>query len=149
MRIQRQKLNHLPPTIRLFPKINLTSSFPTPLPPPPQVVQGRWRMGVCGQSITVRLCCSFLLTLFPCSSMDPLHGLHFLQGISACSNMGSSMGCTVDTCSIVVSSTGFRGISAIVPEAPPPPPPFLALVLAGLFLTLFFPHSSLLCRGWN
>ena len=51
-----------------------------------------------------------LLTLFPSFSMGPLLRLQFLQVISACSDMGSSMGCSVDTCSIMVSSMGCREI---------------------------------------
>lgn len=31
---------------------------------------GEWGMGDCGQSVTPRLCQSFIVALFPCSSMD-------------------------------------------------------------------------------
>jgi len=59
--------------------------------------------GGCGQFITLCLCCSFLLTLFPCSSVGgPSHGTqrstnfsnvspsHRLQFFTNCSSMGPS-----------------------------------------------------------
>jgi len=36
---------------------------------------GGYGLGDCGQSITSPLCCSFHLTFFPCSSVDPSRGL--------------------------------------------------------------------------
>lgn len=82
-----------------------------------------------GQSITFHLCCSFLL-------MSPLQGLQFLQGISSCLDMGSSMGC--------------RGISPIAHGASLLSLIFLRLVFPGMFLTYFFPLTPLCCaEAWT
>ena len=127
---QRQKLKH-------FPSIPTSSQVQTHsfLPDSSTTFslmncaggEGEWEH--CGQSSTVPLCCSFLLTLFPCSGMGfhgsqsfkiklkcrsflqaadlqdkrtPVWALHepqFLQGMSTCSGMGFSMGCSMDICS--------------------------------------------------
>jgi len=42
------------------------------------VAQG-WSAGGCSHFITAPLCCSFLLTFFPCSSVGPLYRLQFLS----------------------------------------------------------------------
>ena len=45
----------------------------------------------CSQSIKVPLCCSFFLTVFPCTSVGSLHGLQsFMISLLGC---GHSMGC--------------------------------------------------------
>uniref|UniRef100_A0A8C3KSY4 LIM zinc-binding domain-containing protein n=1 Tax=Calidris pygmaea TaxID=425635 RepID=A0A8C3KSY4_9CHAR len=44
------------------------SLLPLPPPPPAPAAQRGWGTGGLGQSILGLLCCSFLLTLFPCSS---------------------------------------------------------------------------------
>lgn len=58
----------LPPTHTLSHKLNFTPLFPAPQPPLKERHKGV-ENGACGQSITAPLCCSFLLTLHPCSSM--------------------------------------------------------------------------------
>ena len=50
----------------------------------------------CGETMTVPLCCSFLLVLFPWSSVGPSDGPQFLQRTSTCSGVGSSAGYSVD-----------------------------------------------------
>ena len=50
------------------------------------------RNGHCGQSVTVPLCLSFVLTSLPCSSMGPSQGI---QSFMNC----YTMGCSVDICS--------------------------------------------------
>lgn len=96
-----------------------------------------------GQSITVPLCYSFLLTLLPCSSMDATWPS--LQEVSTSSGVGSSVVCSVDVCSSILLSTGCRGLSAPAPKAPPPFPYSPILVSAGFFLTLFFITAHCLC----
>lgn len=82
-------------------------------------------MGACAQSITVPLCSSFLLTLFPCASTGPpqaavlqdkpspawapLHGPQFVQDVFTCSDVGSSRGRREIA---MVLSMGNREISA-------------------------------------
>lgn len=81
----------------------------------------------CGQSITAPLYCSFLLTLFLCSTMGPYHGLQSFRinllhhGLSTgCSSFKeypptlawSSMGCNVDIWSTAVLSVGSRETAA-------------------------------------
>lgn len=69
----------------LFPTPSFSQVFYfillTLIPPPCPVVQGN---GGCGQSVTIPLCWSFLLTLFGCSSVGPSH---WQQSVK-CSNMG-------------------------------------------------------------
>lgn len=98
-------MSSTPIALRLFPRLFTTSLFPAhlPLPPIPEWHSGRGN-GDCDQYRTASACCSFLLTLFPGSSMGfpqalqsfrkyhmlqrSLHGLlgHSLlhHGLSAC-----------------------------------------------------------------
>lgn len=96
--------------------------------------------GVYGQSTTTPLCCFFLLTLFPCSSMVTSKGYssyqkpaptlafsnpQYLQGISTCPGLGPlwaavwicapvcSSWAARNICSTMVFSTGCRVISAL------------------------------------
>lgn len=81
------------------------------------------------ESITVPLCHSFFLMLFPCSSMDPLHGLQLLSEEPAPTWAGHGLQ-IIQSISIfpcIVSSTWSRFT------------PSLILVFAGLFLPLPFP----------
>lgn len=80
--------------------------------------------GVCGQSLTTLLCCApSPWYFFPCSGTTFLWAT-VLHGVSNCSGVMSSMGCSMDlalswtlhglqgnTCSVMVS-TGCRGIPA-------------------------------------
>ena len=63
-----QILKHLHPTPPFFPG---STWLPTLLPSPPEQCRGMGNGG-CGQSVMLRLCLSFLLTLFPCSSVGSL-----------------------------------------------------------------------------
>jgi len=92
------------------------------LPSGPHVLQ-RDGNGGCGQSITLHLCRSFPLTLFPCSSM------------------GFCTGCTVEICSTMVFTMGCRGESLLWRLEHPLP---LLLLWPCTSLTIF-PHSSLPC----
>lgn len=188
-----------------LPKLNFNPSFPTLLPLLHLELCREMGNGVCSQFIIPHLCCSLVLTFFPCSStgpmhgiqsfmncskrspsqrlqffkngsiMDPLHGAQSfrnrllqlgssrgpaqtsLQGLqllpgssfrvsspwSAASIRSlppavalgppwaavwvsvltrSSMGCRWTVYFTIVTSTGFRVISALVPETPPPHP---------------------------
>ena len=111
-------------------------------------------MGGCGQAITVPLCYSFILTLFP---WGPSYGLQSFEinllqhGLSSSHlslrkyPMSPVLG-PPQTAGIifftVVFSMGCRRLSALAPGVPPLPPSSPTLVFAGLFLTLFFPLSS-------
>jgi len=64
----------------LLPGLNFTHEFSSPH----EQHRGTGNGG-CGQFITRRLCCSFLLTLCPCSSMDLSHRRQFCMN---CSNVG-------------------------------------------------------------
>lgn len=152
---KRQKLKHTPPLF--FLRLNFTPLVPAPLRPPPHLpgwCKGMRSRGLWGQSTAVPFCYSFL-TPFPCGCSPqavflydkhaparhpswaavwksaPTCPLHWLQG---------------NICSSVVSSTGCKGISALVPRAPssPPPPSSLTLIFTGLYLTLIFlsPHNA-------
>lgn len=98
-----------------------------------------------GQSMTVHLCRSLLLTPTPAWVLHGLrflqdqpapawavHGLQSLREISTCSGVGSSVGWSVEICSSVVCS----------PRSTSSPPPPLALLFVGLFLSHFLltPH---------
>lgn len=63
------------PATHYFPGLNFAPSLPAPLPPCSRTLQGdgEWTFG---SVQTAPLCHSFLLTLFPCSSVGP-HGLQF------------------------------------------------------------------------
>jgi len=99
-------------------KDKIKSHLCPPLPPLSLMGVGGWEMGA-------PLCCSLLLTLFPCPSMV------------------LSMGCTMDVCSALVHH-GLQGISALVPGAPPlPPAPSLTSVSSLVLLTLSQPTNSL------
>lgn len=74
---QRQNLKHLSPP--LYPRLHFTPSFPTLLPPP-RAVLGHWGED---QHTAVPLCSSFLLRVFSCSSMGPLHRSLLLQDKTA------------------------------------------------------------------
>lgn len=76
---------------------------------------GEWNTEGTGQYVTVPLCWSFFLTLFPCFSMRSLpwdtifqnkiasvwtlHRLQILQEMPACSTVESFMACSMDICS--------------------------------------------------
>ena len=62
---QGQKLNNLTPA---FPGLNFNPSSPAPLPPHPTWHRGMGNEG-CSLFITASLFCSFLLTIFPSSSV--------------------------------------------------------------------------------
>ena len=111
-------------------------------------------MGGCGQSIPVPLCCSFLLTLFPCGPSYGLqsfdinllqHGLssshHSFRNDPMSPVLGHPQAAGI-TFSTGVFSMGCRRPSALAPGALPLPPSSLTLVFAGLFLTLLPPRSS-------
>jgi len=105
-----------------------------------------------------------------CSSTGSPQG-HSLVRAAPCSSMGSSpgcrwgsalawtfMGCRDTACLTMVYSTGYRGISASVPEAPPAPPSALTLGSAELLLSfsvlspaaiaqfVFYPFLTMLCQ---
>lgn len=84
---QRQMKITASPSLLLLSRLNFTPSFPTPLPPPPQVVQRMGNRG-CGQSITDAPASSHI---FPARMVLPwaavlqdklasAWGLHRLQG---------------------------------------------------------------------
>lgn len=145
--------------------LNFTPSFPTHLTLLPSSTTTL--CSICDtdnegydQFITVPLCHSFLLTLSPCSNADPCHGSLFFKKICSCMSPlhglqsfrvsllqhGFSMGCSsfraypLAVFSGMVLSIGLHGISALV-SGVPPLPPSPTLVLKGLFLLLFLPHS--------
>lgn len=71
--------------------------------------------------------------------MRALHS--FLQGASACCDVGFSMDCSVDICSGTA-----EGISSLAPAAPPPSSFSLTWVSAGQFLShVLTPLLKLLC----
>jgi len=63
------------PTPPFFPGL---TSLPNSLPAPPEWHRGMGN-GACGQVITPWLCRSFLLTLYPCPSVGPFHGVQPLR----------------------------------------------------------------------
>ena len=120
---------------------------------PPEQHRGMGNGG-CGQSITVPLCYSVVLTLFPWGPSHRLqsfeinllqHGLssshHSLRKYPTSPVLGppQTAGIVFFT---VVFSTGCRRLSALQPGAPLLPPSSPTLVFAGLFLTLLSPLSS-------
>lgn len=92
---QRQNLKHLIPN----PFLPGSALFPTSVSSNPKQCLRRMGNGGCGQSITAPLCCPFLLSLFPCSSVGcpwdsvPSRNTQLLQPI----------GCSMDVCSGMVS----------------------------------------------
>ena len=109
----RNKVKTPPYPSPSFSRLNFNPSFPLfylPLP----ISAGGWRMGSCGQSMITPLCCSFLLTLFPCPGMGPLWAAVLQDkpapaGALPSGNIcllphGSSLGSSVDICSSVVST---------------------------------------------
>lgn len=59
----------------LLPRLSFSPSFLSHLPPsPPQAAQGD-EDGGCSETMADPLCCFFLLTLFPYSSVGPAHAL--------------------------------------------------------------------------
>ena len=83
MRAER-KLKCLPPPIHSL------------LPPPPEQCRGMWNGGCCSKSIILHLCCSFTVTLCPCSSTvslpwDAILPILILCGLpTGCSSSSSS-----------------------------------------------------------
>jgi len=75
---------------------------PNSLPPPPEQRRGTGNGG-CGQFITRCLHCSFLLTLFPCSSVGPFHGGGSPSG-TGCSSVGHPWG--HKPCQLICSGMG-------------------------------------------
>lgn len=120
---QRQNVKYLSPACSLL--FNFPSSFLNLVSPPPSAVQGGMGNRSSSLSMTAPLRRCFLLTLFyPAlvwtlrvlllpsgEALPPIWALHRLQcllGMSTCSSMGSSMGCSVNICFGVV----FHGLQA-------------------------------------
>lgn len=162
MRNKRQKIKqHLPSTHTLF-RLSYTPSSLTPLPLPSSPLSSTRGMGSCGLR-SAHNCSSLLLILphtyplFQCRSSPwstvlnkpvpswTFHALQLLQEFSTCS-VGFSMGCSVDICSGLSLSVGFREIFSPLwsfPQAEgetlgvvPGAPSFSSLSL--LLLTIFF-----------
>lgn len=118
---------------QLIPGVKFSPSFLTPLPLSPSGA-GECRVAGHKQSIRAPLCCFFLLTLFPCSSVDLsticnpsgeslLRHLGYLFP-SCCSNLGACR---------AVSHT-FSSLSSLSGNILP-------------FLTNIFPEMSPSCQG--
>lgn len=97
--------SHPPSLFSHPPKSHLHSFFPNSSASFPCPGSQGW-MGGYDQSITAPLCCSSLLTLFPCFCMGPSHGLQvFRRTCLFC--MDSSMGQGVDICFSLLPSVGW------------------------------------------
>lgn len=78
-------------------------------------------MGPCSQSVTVPLFWFFLLTLSPCSSVGPSHGL---QAFMNCSSMRPSYGLqsfriSLHLCGSFMAHSSFRACPPVVVWSPP------------------------------
>lgn len=74
---QTQKLKHVPSAPLHPSQAQLYSLSPNSSTSSPEPRSTGWKgNGACGQSITIPLCFSFVLTLLPCSGVGPLHWLH-------------------------------------------------------------------------
>lgn len=71
-----------------FSRLNFTPLFPTSLPPPPEWLREMGNMG-CGQSVTVPLCHSFLLSLLCSIDCSPSGGFPLRAAVDSCSSVVS------------------------------------------------------------